>query len=322
MKLKDLIYQIENISLRLPNVNTFHAGDVYYLNETPDVKYATVVATQDTHRVDVEEQMIYYHFNLFFVDLQTHDGSNKIDIQTNGIEVLTSIIEHLGILTDGETTIKVFEERFSSLCAGAYADVTFALPYTVCDLHDFEETTTTTEDPVPPTPKTYYYIEYLTTDNKPLSIDYTEWSEIPEDVVNPYFSGWRRLKFENENVTLPDYAFDGCTNLEIIAIGNLAEGHSYEAPVYVQTLPNRCFNACKNLHRVNIKNVNTLGLFVFADSGVNYIKVFGNVKMPKCTDYTFKDMLTDGKISIEDGTDEYYNHWLSKLPQGWTKDNN
>lgn len=138
MRLKDLIYKIKDIALQLPNVHTFHAGDVYYLNETPDVKYGAVVATQDTHRIDIDEELIYYHFILFFVDLQTHEGSNKVDIQSHGIEVLTSIIEHLNIMTDGEISINVFEERFSSLCAGAYADVTFVLPYTICDLHDFD----------------------------------------------------------------------------------------------------------------------------------------------------------------------------------------
>lgn len=65
MRLKDLIYKIKDIALQLPNVHTFHAGDVYYLNETPDVKYGAVVATQDTHRIDIDEELIYYHFILF-----------------------------------------------------------------------------------------------------------------------------------------------------------------------------------------------------------------------------------------------------------------
>lgn len=131
--LKDIILKIKDLSLSFPDINSFYEGDVYQLNENPKVQYSTIVVTQGQHNVDIENQTITYNLIVFFVDRQTSDGDNILDVQSHGVDVLNSIA--LNLIDDcivNNFTIDTFKERFSSLCAGAFMRIGITLPINDC----------------------------------------------------------------------------------------------------------------------------------------------------------------------------------------------
>lgn len=133
MKLFDAVKYIERISSAQPSVNTVFEGNVYTLNELKDIRYATVVITQQQHRL--EEGFNYYHFILYFVDRLTASGDNRLLVQSTGVDTLTNIIQTLDsddIEYEGNVLINTFTQRFESECAGAYAELTLIFPADTC----------------------------------------------------------------------------------------------------------------------------------------------------------------------------------------------
>ena len=135
MTLKDIINKIKEAAASLPGVNSAEEGNIYDLmNGNRQVKYASVVITQGTHRYG-DNQMLY-SFNIFYIDRLVDDlESNRLEIQSNGIEVLKNIINQIceeENVDRTEATIEVWTEKFSDLCAGAYAQVTFQVPTDDC----------------------------------------------------------------------------------------------------------------------------------------------------------------------------------------------
>ena len=146
MSLRDIFKIIEDTATQFPDIHSFYEGNIYELNEGQSVDYSSVVVTQDQHVVDMIEQKITYNLYIFYVDRENNDGSNVDDIQSGGITRLNTIINTLAdsgfIITN--YTIDTFRERFSSLCAGAYAHVGMTTALDICDTFGIVEGTTTT----------------------------------------------------------------------------------------------------------------------------------------------------------------------------------
>lgn len=78
---------------------------------------------------------ITYNLTLFYIDILLQDRSNKITIQSDGLEILKSIIASIDTELDltklstlvSPFTYETFSEWFTDECAGAY--VQFALMY-------------------------------------------------------------------------------------------------------------------------------------------------------------------------------------------------
>lgn len=132
MTLKEIVNALNRIAESQPLVNSvIKSGNVYDINESADVEYATFCAVQQSHSLNPETSIMNYNFTLYFVDRLTSDSSNKIDIQSTAIQVLTNIVKSFAdeyedyVELAESVTYEVFTESFNDLCAGAYATVTF-----------------------------------------------------------------------------------------------------------------------------------------------------------------------------------------------------
>ena len=135
MKYKELVKIIKDVSLALPDVNSFYTGDVYEINADQSVKYASVVLTNQEHQFDNNNDKFNYNFVLFFIDRLLDDESNRIDVQTAGISALKNIVtalEDYGIIIDS-FRFTLFKERFNDICSGAYATFTIQIDDIDCN---------------------------------------------------------------------------------------------------------------------------------------------------------------------------------------------
>lgn len=135
MKYKELVKLIENISLHLPNINSFYIGDVYEINSDPSVRYSTVVMTNQESTFSVANEQYTYNFVLFYIDRLTDDEKNRLDIQSHAIDALSNILEVLGnsynCIIDNYS-FEVFQERFADLCSGAFARISVVVDEMDC----------------------------------------------------------------------------------------------------------------------------------------------------------------------------------------------
>ena len=139
MKYKEIIKIIKNISLALPDVESFYTGDVYEINKDQSVKYGSVVLTNQEHTFDNVNDQFNYNFVLFYIDRLTDDENNRIDVQTAGINALTTIvktIEDYGCIIDN-VRYNVFKERFNDWCSGVYGTFSIQVDDNDC-VEEFE----------------------------------------------------------------------------------------------------------------------------------------------------------------------------------------
>lgn len=140
-----LVRLIETISQRHPNVNSFYLNR-YQLNQVDNVCYAAVVMT--TNSVSVTDNITTVSFNLLYADRLTTTRCNCLQIQTEGIRILTEIInavrnvgkdiknlDYNYEISTVEYTIQLFSEGFADSTAGAFASVSmsFASEIGACD---------------------------------------------------------------------------------------------------------------------------------------------------------------------------------------------
>lgn len=134
MTLKDLVQNIKNVALSYPSVNTFVTDDVYTLNTLRDIKYGAMVLTQQEHTHNDDDNTDTFRFWIFYVDRQTSDKSNVIDVETHGIQILKNLfatLEDLGVMWDN-VTFHSFNEKFGDMCSGVYADVRLTVGSDTC----------------------------------------------------------------------------------------------------------------------------------------------------------------------------------------------
>lgn len=134
MTLQGFVEVMEAVAGSQPAIRTVIRADVYRLNALPSVRYGVFAWQQRMHRVERDRMQLAFH--LFYVDrLDLIDGGspvgNELDVQSVGIRVLANIIrtvaERTGVSVGGYT-VEAFNQRFSDLCAGVYATVTFNVP--------------------------------------------------------------------------------------------------------------------------------------------------------------------------------------------------
>ena len=141
MKYKEIIKIIKNISLALPDVQSFYTGDVYEVNADQSVKYSSIVLTNQEHSFDNINDKFQYNFILFYIDRLTDDENNRTDIHTAAVSALKAIVRHLEdynvIINDFK--FNLFRERFNDSCAGAYATLSVDVEDNDCN-EDFDFT--------------------------------------------------------------------------------------------------------------------------------------------------------------------------------------
>lgn len=140
MKYKEIVKIIKNISLALPDVQSFYTGDVYEVNADQSVKYSSIVLTNQEHTFDNINDRFNYNFILFYIDRLTDDEANRVDVHTAAVSALKTIVQHLEdynvIINDFK--FNLFRERFNDQCAGAYATLSIEVEDNDCtDGFDF-----------------------------------------------------------------------------------------------------------------------------------------------------------------------------------------
>ena len=141
MKLIDVIQGLCTIAKEQPNIRTIITNDVYKLDAMADVKYNVFCVTQNKHREDLDNNFIYFNLNLFYIDRLTDDYANEVEIQSTAIEVLHNIIASFNAdygsdIYNESVEYTVFEQKFTDLCAGAYATLSFAVPISNGDCYE------------------------------------------------------------------------------------------------------------------------------------------------------------------------------------------
>lgn len=131
MTLKQVIDLFNEIALKQPVISTIlHSGNIYDISEDRNIKFGVFCAVQGTHTADLENGNTTYNFFLYYVDRQTSDGSNRIEVQSTALETLKNILREFIDETDSELTradFQVFTESFAQLCAGAYATISLVV---------------------------------------------------------------------------------------------------------------------------------------------------------------------------------------------------
>lgn len=126
MTLLEIITKLQDIAKNKPNINFVGEGDIYQLNHLPNIDYGVFFITQGSH--SVEENTAYYQLNLFYVDRLADNESNRLTIQSNGIEAITNILNALVFTEDVDVEYPLsftpFYQRFADECTGVYCTVT------------------------------------------------------------------------------------------------------------------------------------------------------------------------------------------------------
>lgn len=131
MNLKETIEALNTIALEQPAVNqVIKSGNIYDLNEDRNVRFGVFCATQQVHQYDFNAGQNTFNFFLYYVDRLKSDESNKIEIQSTGIEVLKNIIRTFIGEYDVDidaADFTVFTQSFSEMCAGVYTNISVAV---------------------------------------------------------------------------------------------------------------------------------------------------------------------------------------------------
>lgn len=129
MTLIELEDKLLNIAIKMPNIGYVGEGDIYELNNLPNIDYSVFYITQDTHRV--YENKVEYTLNLFYVDRLIEYPSNRMYIQSNGISAITNIVNKLVAEEDVDVLYPLnftpFYQRFADDCSGVFARITFVV---------------------------------------------------------------------------------------------------------------------------------------------------------------------------------------------------
>lgn len=127
MTIKKLIDVIKKIALKKPNINYVGVGNVYDLNNKPDVDYSLIYLTYQNSQV--YENEVRHNIVMFYIDRLTDSFDNRLDIQTDGIKEITNIVNTVVNLEDVEVNLPIqftpFNQRFAEDCCGVFATITF-----------------------------------------------------------------------------------------------------------------------------------------------------------------------------------------------------
>lgn len=125
MTLKELINTIIKVAKKQPNIGYVAEGDIFELNALPNIDYSVIYITQTNHSVNADT--IEYNINLFYVDRLFNDKSNRLEIQSHGINVLTNLINVLTNYYDVDVELPLsfttFTQRFVDECAGVFCNI-------------------------------------------------------------------------------------------------------------------------------------------------------------------------------------------------------
>lgn len=136
--LKEIILELQDIASKQPSINQIlDSGNIYDINNLHDIQPSVFCITQINHIENIGSYMTY-NLVLYYVDREKSDGSNRLDIQSMAIQVLSNIINTF--LSNNEmydaTMVQytTFVNSFSWVASGAYATLSINVPIGLCKI--------------------------------------------------------------------------------------------------------------------------------------------------------------------------------------------
>lgn len=133
MTLYETIQTLNYYASKQPAINAvIESGDIYDISkENYEMKFGTFCVQQEPE-YQCDGNQWTFNFILYYVDRLTQDKSNRLEIQSVGIETINAIVNKVTSLSminvDWSSNINVFTERFTEECAGAYIRLRLSTP--------------------------------------------------------------------------------------------------------------------------------------------------------------------------------------------------
>ena len=127
----ELIKTLKSISLSQPNVHSF-VRQFDDLNRE-DTVYSAIIL-QDQQHVQAGD-FINYSFYISYTDRLVENNSNEDSIISTAISIINNIANTFREIYPYEVNLSnynIFQQRFTSLCAGAYSTITISIPAALC----------------------------------------------------------------------------------------------------------------------------------------------------------------------------------------------
>ncbi len=128
MTLSELVAKLKAIQEAHPMIRTFGEGDIYdYVDNGGEIEYPVLwVVTQPSSYVT---GTLRYRLLLVFADLLAEDKSNRLQLQSDQLQVAIDVISKLkldniyGFNINQNINIEFFQERFDDFTAGVSASI-------------------------------------------------------------------------------------------------------------------------------------------------------------------------------------------------------
>lgn len=115
---------IESISSQIPLIHSFYTDDVYEVWNSEEVRYGSLSFCITSSSVN--DSTTVWNATVYYADRLLEDKSNRDAIQTDSINIITSIMNAVAMDEDivsinYPTQIELFEQRFADYLSGGYA---------------------------------------------------------------------------------------------------------------------------------------------------------------------------------------------------------
>lgn len=109
-------------------INTFGEGNIYdYVDNGGEIKYPVMWVVMKPFNYN--NKVLSYRATIVFADLLTEDKSNRLQLQSDQLQVALDVVAKLKLdntynfnISDS-SAIELFEERFDDFTAGVTADI-------------------------------------------------------------------------------------------------------------------------------------------------------------------------------------------------------
>lgn len=270
MNLYTILNTIESIANKHKLVEQYKAGDVYRIMNNATNTYPSVVLTADSLQTNSQDYSTLTGY-IFFIDRLTDTEDNKIEIQTNSVNVINDIFNKLseinGIYVTMPLQFTFFTEKFADLTCGAYANfsIQFVNNENCCNNFELKKLEITENGEYQIEDEDIVSVNVVT----PIKCFNAEIYQPTGTSMASYFSGHNKITelnidcLDTSNVTNMRYMFYTCTNLVKVNVSNFNTSNV--------TNMQAMFRECQKLPVIDLTNFDCTNV-------TNVDLIFGNCK--------------------------------------------